>query len=371
MSKKRDYYEVLGVQKGATEKEMKRAYRKKAMQFHPDKYEGPKQEGEVKFKELNEAYSILSDSQQRTMYDRFGHEGVGAAGSTARSADPFDFFSSIFDFDLGSFFGGSSFGSRTRQQRQRRGPTRGEDVVLDLELSFEEAYSGVTKKVKMPFRKACSNCQGSGGEPNTTMERCNKCNGVGMVEHRQSQGFFVQISREPCRHCQARGEVPKQKCKECKGSGRSDTREQITVPIPKGIDDRQAVRVQGKGKPSSNGGMPGDLIFRIHLKEHKLFERNGLDVYQRIFVDYPTMVLGGSMEVPVLSSPDEQETANIKIPSGTQLNDVLNLKKKGFTRKVSGGMNTGNAHFVVSLKVPKKVSKRQKELLKELQEAMN
>ncbi|MHA2252078.1 MAG: DnaJ C-terminal domain-containing protein [Candidatus Kariarchaeaceae archaeon] len=366
---KRDYYEVLGVDKNSNEKEMKRAYRKKAMQFHPDKYEGDKQEAETKFKELNEAYSILSDAQQRQIYDRFGHAGLSGAGSQARSADPMDFFSSIFNFDLGSIFGGSGgFGSGRQRQRRSRGPTKGEDVVLDLQLGFEEAFSGISKKVRMPFRKGCSTCHGTGGEPKTGMKRCSNCNGTGMTERRESSGFFVQISREPCGKCRASGEVPEAKCKTCKGSGLSNKREEITVRIPPGIDDREAVRVQGKGRPSGTGGLPGDLIFRIHLKDHGRFERNGLDVYQRVEVDYPTLVLGGTMEVPVISAEDDPEFATLKIPAGSQLNDVLSIKKKGFKRKVRGNNVRGDSYHVVSLKIPKRVSKKEKDLLKALQE---
>ncbi|MFV2016254.1 MAG: DnaJ C-terminal domain-containing protein, partial [Candidatus Heimdallarchaeota archaeon] len=339
MSKKRDYYDVLGLSKNATEKELKKSYRKRAMEYHPDKYQGAKEEAEEKFKELNEAYSILSDPQKRQIYDRFGHAGLEGAGSSARSADPFEFFSSIFGgsgiFD--SFFGG--MGSRRSRQR---GPRRGDDVILDLELSYEEAFSGVGKKIKMPFRKACSNCNGTGAEGGA-LKTCHKCHGNGVVENRIQQGFFIQIIQEPCRECYGRGQIPKNKCKVCKGSGRSNVREEITVRIPKGIDDGEAIRVQGKGKPSTNGGLAGDLIFRVHLKEHRQFQRNGLDTYAKIEVDYPTLVLGGKIKVPTISEKNTNSSTEINIKSGSQLNDVIKSNGNGFERKVRGNNIKGDA----------------------------
>lgn len=372
MSEKRDYYEVLGVSKNATEKELKKAYRKKAMEFHPDAYKGPKAEGEEKFKELNESFSVLSDNQQRQMYDRFGHAGLQGAGASARAADPFEFFSSIFGGSGGSIFDdlfGGGFGRRSSGGR-RRGPSRGEDVILDLELPFEQAFSGIGKKIKMPFRKGCSTCNGTGAEGGA-LKTCTKCHGNGVVENRVQQGFFVQIIQEPCRDCYGRGQIPKTKCKVCKGSGLSNTREEITVRIPKGIDDGEAIRVQGKGKPSSNGGVSGDLIFRVHLKEHKIFQRNGLDTYSKIEVDYPILVLGGKIQVPVISAKGENNETEISVAAGSQLNDVIKSSRNGFERKVRGNDVKGDAYYVVSLKVPKKVNKKTKEILNLLKEEMS
>ncbi|MCE7735955.1 MAG: molecular chaperone DnaJ [Candidatus Heimdallarchaeota archaeon] len=365
MSKKRDYYEVLGLSKSATEKELKKSYRKRAMEYHPDKYQGAKDEAEEKFKELNEAYSILSDSQKREVYDRFGHAGLEGAGSSARGADPFEFFSSIFG---GSSMFDNIFGGMGNRRSRQRGPRRGDDVVLDLELSFEDAFSGIGKKIRMPFRKACANCTGTGAEGGA-LKTCATCQGSGVVENRVQQGFFIQIIQEPCRECYGRGQIPKNKCKICKGSGRSKEREEITVRIPKGIDDGQAIRVQGKGKPSSNGGLAGDLIFRIHLKEHELFQRNGLDTYAKIEVDYPTLVLGGKINVPTISGKGEKSKTELSIKSGSQLNDVIKSDKNGFESKVRGNEVKGDAYYVLSLKVPKRVNKRTKELLKELQDS--
>lgn len=370
MSKKRDYYDVLGVQKNSTEKELKKAYRKKAMEFHPDAYKGPKEEAEEKFKELNEAYSVVSDSEKRQMYDRFGHAGLQGAGGSARSADPFEFFSSIFGGRGGGSIFDDLFGGARRSGGRRRGPSRGDDVILDLELAFEDAYSGVGKKIKMPFRKACQTCSGTGAQ-NGALKTCTKCHGNGIVENRIQQGFFIQIVQEPCRDCYGRGQVPKTKCKVCKGSGQSKIREEITVRIPKGIDDGEAIRVQGKGKPSVNGGVAGDLIFRIHLREHETFQRNGLDTYSKIEVDYPTLVLGGKIKVPVISPKNEENGTEISIKSGSQLNDVIKSSGSGFERKVRGNDVKGDSYYVLSLKVPKKVNKKTKEILSQLKEEMS
>lgn len=371
VARKRDFYDVLGVQKNVSEKELKRAYRKKAMQYHPDRYKGDKTQGEEKFKELNEAYSILSDSQQRQRYDRFGHAGIGGVGASARGANPSDFFSSIFDnFDIGSIFGGG-FGSTQRTRRQQQGPQRGENVVLDLSLSFEEAYSGVSKKVKMPFYKPCPNCMGTGGEPDKGMKTCTTCRGSGIQEVQHRSGMFIQISREPCTKCEGRGQVPEVRCKTCRGTGHSGQREEIKVTIPKGTDSGEAVRVQGKGRPSNTGGMPGDLIFRINLKEHDTFERNGLDVYMRLPVDYPTLILGGTIQVPVIGSKGEHTTIALKIPGRSNISDVVKRNRTGFTRKIRGNEVSGDSYFVLSLRIPKKITKTQKELLKKLQLEFN
>ena len=361
---KRDYYDVLGVTKNADEKDIKKAYRKKAMQFHPDKYEGPKEEGEEKFKELNEAYSVLSDGQQRQIYDRYGHEGLKGAGARASSMDPMDFFSSMFgDFDLGSIFGGGGGFGGGRRRAQQRGPSKGDNVVLELQLSYEDAYNGVRKKIKMPFNKTCPDCQGQGG---TDFKTCRDCNGHGIVEKQVRSGFFVQISSEACSKCQGRGQIPSTKCKTCKGSGQLNKREEITVSIPKGIDDGEAVRVAGKGRPSRNGGLPGDLLFRISLREHSHFVRDGLNVYMKLPVDFPTLALGGTINVPVIGGLDEKLTAPLKIPAGSQFNDIVSIRNKGFVRKVRGNTVTGDMRYIINIEIPKKLTKKQKELLKEL-----
>ncbi len=372
MAKKRDYYEVLGVSKNATEKELKRAYRKLAMKYHPDKFDGNKAEAEEKFKEINEAYSVLSDDSMRGKYDRFGHEGVNNSGfSSSMNMD--DIFSSIF----GSAFGGSrsggfggfdfGFGGGSRRQ-QRRGPTRGEDVVLQLNLTLEEAYEGVSKKIKMPFNKACSSCNGSRAEKGSSSSSCRTCGGRGIVEKQTRQGMFIQISQEPCGRCKGSGEIPDKLCKTCKGSGSMNKREEITVKIHPGMNEGEALKVPGKGRPSNNGGMPGDLILRISLKEHPYFVRDGNHVYKKLKVDYPTLVLGGNIQVDVIGGKGENRKEMLKVPSGTQYNDILTLRNKGMVRSIRGNTVKGDMRYVIEVDIPKKVGKAQKELLKQLRE---
>ncbi len=367
MSSKRDYYEVLGVSRNATEKEIKKAYRKKAMKLHPDQYAGPREEAEELFKELNEAYSVLSDPEKRKIYDRFGHEGLKGAGSSAYSADPFDFFSSIFNFDLDSIFGGG-FGRRSGGRRAQRGPSKGQDVVLEVKLTFEEAYSGVSKKIKLPFNKACPDCHGMGG---TNFKTCTTCRGRGIVEKQIRSGMFIQITSQPCPKCHGRGQIPQNVCQTCKGKGTVNKREEITVRIPRGIDDGEAVRVPGKGKPSMDGGVNGDLLLRITLIEHPQFFRDGLDVYMKLPVDYPTLVLGGSIQVPIIGPKGEKNFATLKIPAGTQYNDILTLKNKGFVKKTRGYDAVGDMKYVINIKIPRRISKREKQLLEELKAIQN
>ncbi|MHA2503769.1 MAG: DnaJ C-terminal domain-containing protein [Candidatus Kariarchaeaceae archaeon] len=189
-----------------------------------------------------------------------------------------------------------------------------------------------------------------------------------MTEQQVQRGFFVQISRQPCKNCGASGQIPEKKCRTCKGSGKGSKREEIRITIPQGINEGEAVRVQGKGRPSNSGGLPGDLIFRIHLRKHSVFERNDLDVYSRIEIDYPTLVLGGDVEVPLISGKDTPRTGRLKVPQGTNINDVLRIQGEGFARKIRGNDVKGDAYYVATIKIPDKVGKKEKELLKQLKE---
>lgn len=368
---KRDYYEVLGVSKNATEKEMKRAYRKLAMKFHPDKYEGPKSEGEEKFKELNEAFSVLSDAEKRRIYDRYGHDGLKQSGFSSSNIDPNDIFSSIF----GSIFGGGGFGGfsdfgfgGSSGRSRRRGPSKGEDVVLQLNISLEEAYEGTSKKIKMPFNKACDNCMGSRAEKGSSMKTCRNCGGSGIVEKQIRQGMFIQISQSPCDSCKGSGEQPEKICKTCNGRGTQNKREEISVKVHPGMDTGEALRVPGKGRPSNNGGLPGDLILRINILDHAYFVRDGNNIYQKIQIDYPTLVLGGEIEVDVIGPKDENRKDILNVPAGTQYNDILTIRNKGMIRSVRGNKVTGDMRYVVEISIPKRVSKKEKDLLKQLQE---
>jgi len=362
MSEKRDYYEVLGVSKESDEITIKKAYRKKAMEYHPDRYKGPKEEAEEKFKELNEAYSILSDPQQKSVYDRYGHQGLDPRmRASAHNSNPFDFFSSIFGMDFGDIFGG---------QRQRsRGPSRGRDALLEVSLSYEEAYEGISKKITIPFKQECKTCHGTGGKPGTSYKTCNNCHGSGVVEKRVQTGIFIQVSRDRCSKCRGRVKIPESKCKDCHGSGLSNKKEKISVRIPPGINNGEMVRVSGKGYPSSDGGTPGDLLLRANLQEHDYFQRDGLDVYMLLPVPFDVAALGGVIQAPVIGAPGEERTEELKIPKGTQVSDTLLIKGKGYIRDYSGRKVKGNMIYKVTIDVPTKLNKKQIKALKEFREA--
>ena len=366
MSRKRDYYEVLGVPKNVDETTLKKAYRKKALKLHPDTYKGDKKEGEEKFKELNEAYSILSDSKQRQIYDRFGHEGLDPRVS-AHSADPFSFFNSIFE-GFSGFGGFEDLFNRSTQQR-RQGPTRGEDAILLLNLSLEEAYEGIGKKVTLPYKRPCETCKGERTQGKSGMRRCVKCGGSGMLEQRVQQGIFIQISQTSCNTCQGQGEIPHNPCKACKGTGLGNKREVITVKIPSGINHGERVRVQGKGHPSTTGGFPGDLIFQISLKEHKIFQRDGLDVFAAIKIPFHIAVLGGEISVPVISGSKKIQTSILKVNRGTQPGQRLKLDKKGYVQKRHGRTHHGTMYYIAEVEIPKRLNKRQKAALEDFRDA--
>ncbi len=357
---KEDYYKILGVSKSASPDELKKAFKKKALEYHPDRYKGDKAEAEEKFKELNEAYAVLSDPKQREIYDRFGHDGLDPRiHQQTYATDPMDFFSSIFGdlFGGGFGFGSSGFGSRRPQ-----GPTRGEDAVLNVNISLEEAYKGTSKKIKLPYKRACKACNGSRAAEGSKLVTCSTCGGSGTVERQTRQGMFVQITRSACSQCGGTGKVPEKPCPVCNGSGLSNERETISVKIPPGIDEGQLVRVQGKGYPSSNGGMAGDLILRIQLKEHSVFTRRGSDTYMELKVPFDILALGGEVNVPTIGTFAEGKEVKLKVPSGSQVNDILRVKGKGFPVTPNSKSN-GHAFYVLNVEVPKKLSKAEKEAL--------
>ncbi len=367
---KRDYYEVLGVPKNIDQEGLKKAYKKKAMKYHPDRYKGPKEEAEEKFKELNEAYSVLSDPKQRAKYDKFGHAGLDPRmRASAHDANPFDFFSSIFGgLDIEDLFGGG-FGSGFRSTGRRRGPvqsrpSKGKDVELELSLSFEEAYSGVSKKVKLPFVEPCNTCNGTGGKPGSRLMSCQTCHGSGVIEQRTQSGMFVQISKEPCMRCNGTGKIPSEPCTTCRGTGKGTKRETISLKIPPGIDSGEKLRVKGKGNPSKNGGPPGDLIFTIRLKPHPKFKRDGLNVFMDLRIPFYLAALGGKIKVPVLGAPKQRTVAELRVPEGTQSNEQLVLPERGFYRLRNGRKEVGNMYYVIAIDVPKNLSPEEREALK-------
>jgi len=349
---KRDYYEILGVSRNATDQEIKSAYRKLALQFHPDRNPGNK-EAEEKFKEAAEAYAVLSDGQKRANYDRFGHAGVsGAAGGGFGGFDP-----SVFaDFSdiLGDIFGfGDMFGSG------RRGGTRvqrGADLRYDLDLTFEEAAFGTTTKIKVPRHETCSECGGSGGQKGAAPITCPTCNGYGQV--RFQQGFF-SITRT-CSQCHGTGQIIKNRCTVCHGDGRVVREKTLELKVPPGVDIGSKLRVSGEGDAGGKGGPSGDLYVVLNVQEHEFFERRDHDLYCHIPITFPQAALGAQIAVPTLEGEEEK----LSVPAGTQGGSMFRIKGRGISKR--GGSARGDLYVMVTVVVPTKLSREQKELLTKL-----
>jgi molecular chaperone DnaJ len=348
---KRDYYEVLGVQRGATEQEIKSAYRKLALQFHPDRNPN-NPDAEEKFKEASEAYAILADSEKRGMYDRFGHAGLGGAGGGAGfDATVFQDFSDIFGefFGFGDLFGGGRGGRRTRAQR-------GADLREDITIEFEEAVFGAEKKISYRKHETCDSCGGSGSAHGKAPTTCRSCGGRGQV--RYQQGFF-SIART-CPSCQGTGSLVSDPCTKCKGEGRIVQQKTIDAKIPAGVEDGTRIRFSNVGEAGTHGGPPGDLYVVLHVKEHSFFERHGNDLYCMVPISFTQAALGTEIEVPTLEGDH-----TLKIPEGTQSGTSFKLRGKGVP--VLNGHGKGDLFIEVRLQTPTKLTKRQRELLQELQ----
>ncbi len=355
MADKRDYYEVLGVQKGASEDEIKKAYRKLAKQYHPDLNPGDKN-AEAKFKEANEAYEVLSDSGKRARYDQFGHAGVdpnfggGAGGGSPFQGGGFDF-TDIFD----SFFGG--FGGGRRQNPNA--PRQGSDVQATVAISFEEAAKGCKKTVEYQQIETCSDCHGTGAAAGTTPKTCPSCNGSGQVRINQRTPFGVVQSTQTCDRCRGTGKLIETPCKTCDGKGRVRRKKSVEVSIPAGIDDEQVLNVGGRGNAGANGGPNGDLHVYVSVRPHPIFQRRGTDVWCEMPVTFTQAALGADVEVPTLDGK-----VSYHIHEGTQPGDVFRLKGKGI--QSLHGRGRGDQYVQVTVEVPKNLSKRQKEILSEL-----
>lgn len=358
MSNKRDYYEVLGVEKGASETEIKKAFKKMARKYHPDLNRDNPKEAEAKFKEVNEAYEVLSDAQKKAQYDQFGHAafdpssgGAGAGGFGGFGGfggGGSEGFGDIFDM----FFGGG--GGRSR----RPGPERGSDLRYDLEISFEEAAFGKEAELSIPRTEECSVCHGSGAAAGTHPEECPQCHGTGQVQYAQNTPFGRMVNSRTCDRCDGTGKIVKTPCKECHGKGTKRVQRKINVKIPAGVDNGSRIRVSGGGEAGVRGGGPGDLYVYIFVKAHKFFERDGADVLCEVPVSFVQAALGDTVEVPTLDGKVE-----LTIPAGIQSGKVLRLKGKGipFLR----GQGRGDQHVRVKVLTPQKLSSRQKELLRE------
>ncbi len=367
MAEKRDYYEVLGLSKGATDDEIKKAYRKMAKQYHPDLHPDDPEAAE-KFKEVNEANDVLSDPQKRQRYDQFGHAGVdpsyGAGqggyggGFGGFSGEGFDF-GDIFD----TFFGGGMGGGPSRAS-SANAPRRGADISISLDISFMEACKGIRHEVEINRSETCDSCNGSGAKAGTTAKTCPECNGAGQVRFQQRTILGSMMSTRPCTKCGGKGKVIETPCPTCHGGGRVQKKKKITVNVPAGIDDGQILRVGGEGHIGTNGGGRGDLNVRISVRKDPLFERKGFDVWTEIPITYAQAVLGAEVTVPTIDG-------NVKynIPEGTQPDTIFRLRGKGIKKLQRDGR--GDQMVKVVLEVPKNLNKKQKEALEAFSEMLS
>ncbi len=362
---KRDYYEVLGVSKGASDDEIKKAYRKLAKKYHPDMNPGDK-EAEAKFKEVNEAYSILSDSEKRARYDQFGHAGVDpnyGAGGPGGGFGGFD----MGDIDLGdifgSFFGGGFGGFGGSSSGRRNGPQKGESLRASLTISFEEAAFGCEKEINLNRTEECEACHGSGAEPGTTAETCPDCRGTGVVRVQQRTGGFAFSSTAPCSRCRGTGKIIHTPCKACGGSGSVKKSKRVTVSIPAGIDDGQAISLRGQGNAGKNGGPAGDLIVAVHVKPHPQFHRDGTTVLYEQPVTFYQAVMGAELEIPTIDGK-----VKYNLPAGTQTGTTFRLRGKGIPEL--RGRGRGDQYVTVRVQVPTSLNGEQKEALRAFAEAM-
>ena len=344
---KRDYYEVLGVDRGVSESELKKAYRRLAMKHHPDRNEGDS-DAEVKFKEAKEAYEVLADTQKRAAYDQFGHAGVDPSAGGGPGGEGFgDVFGDIF----GDIFGGGG-GGRSRQRR-------GSDLRYRMELSLEEAVRGVEKKIEVPRMENCESCKGSGAAAGSKPKTCDTCAGRGQV--RMTQGFFSV--QQACPACRGQGTTIDDPCRPCGGQGQVRKTRTLSVKIPAGVDEGDQVRLTGEGESGGAGIQSGDLFVQVSLKSHKLFQREGDDLHCDVPIAFAILALGGELEVPTLDG-----RAKLKIPAGTQSSKVFRLRGKGVTNVRHG--HTGDLYCKISAETPINLNKEQKDLLGQLQESI-
>jgi molecular chaperone DnaJ len=356
---KKDYYEILGVPRGATADEIKKAYRKLARKYHPDANPG-NSDAEKKFKEINEAHDVLSDTQKRSQYDQFGFVGDIPPGGGFGGKDPFggmggDIFGDIFD----SFFGGG----RGRGRSSPNAPRRGSDLEMSMRITLETAYKGASHEVEVPREEICSHCSGSCAEPGSDVEACSACGGTGQVERATRTPFGQMVQVVPCVQCRGTGKIIKKPCGECKGEGRVRRSKKLDVKIPPGVDTGTRLRISGEGESGRNGGPPGDLFIVLEVTSDSRFQRDGADLHARVDIAVPQAALGTTVSIQTFDGSEK-----LDVPAGTQPGSVLRIKNRGMPR-LSGGGN-GDLHIHVRVNVPKTLSDRAKELMTELASEM-
>ena len=373
---KKDYYEVLGVNKNATDEELKKAYRKLAKKYHPDANPDNKKEAEAKFKEVNEAYETLSDPQKRKMYDQFGPDGPqgfgGAGGPFGGQGGYYSYSSSGFDGfgdfgDLGdifsSFFGGG-FGGRNSSRRQN-GPRKGADLNFHIDITFEQAFLGVEKEIIITRDEECGICHGTGAKPGTSPVKCKVCNGTGQVKQVQNTILGQMQTTRTCSECHGTGEIIQEPCQNCNGKGKIRKQPKLKVKIPAGIDDGQTVVLRGEGEPGERGGPKGDLYITVKIKRHSIYTRKGNNVLCEVPITITQASLGAELEIPMVDGSKEK----YKIPDGTQTGTKFTIRNKGF--KSINSSSTGDFIFTVTVQTPKRLTKEQRELLVQLAKTMN
>ena len=359
MAEKRDYYEVLGVSKSASDSELKSAYRKLAKKYHPDMNPGDK-EAEAKFKEASEAYSVLSDPDKRRQYDQFGHAafeggaGGGAGGFDFNGMDMGDIFGDIF----GDFFGGG------RSRAQNNGPMKGQNLHHTIRITFEEACFGTEKELDLPLQDECESCHGIGAKAGTTPETCSKCGGKGQVVYTQQSLFGMVRNVQTCPDCRGTGKIIRDKCPDCHGSGYITRKRKISVTVPAGIDNGQSIRIREKGDPGVNGGPRGDLLVEVAVSRHPIFQRQGIDIYSSAPITFAQAALGGDVRIKTVDGEVEYT-----VKPGTQTDTRIRLRGKGVPSLRNKSIR-GDQYVTLVVQVPTKMNGEQKELLKKFDEAM-
>ncbi len=359
MAEKRDYYEVLGVSKSASDSELKSAYRKLAKKYHPDMNPGDK-EAEAKFKEASEAYSVLSDPDKRRQYDQFGHAafeggaGGGAGGFDFNGMDMGDIFGDIF----GDFFGGG------RSRAQNNGPMKGQNLHHTIRITFEEACFGTEKELDLPLQDECESCHGTGAKAGTTPETCSKCGGKGQVVYTQQSLFGMVRNVQTCPDCRGTGKIIRDKCPDCHGSGYITRKRKISVTVPAGIDNGQSIRIREKGDPGVNGGPRGDLLVEVAVSRHPIFQRQGIDIYSSAPITFAQAALGGDVRIKTVDGEVEYT-----VKPGTQTDTRIRLRGKGVPSLRNKSIR-GDQYVTLVVQVPTKMNGEQKELLKKFDEAM-